>query len=154
MEEVQLRNKAGRIQTFRPMEVAESRQPRWGYRNRHGEARIPDSWHARQCNVDVRLSCIRVGLHRRTMAVPVPLYKPEPQEPLGHIDNHCNLALVRPIIPTQAAVGPAIVQRVPKLGKLACHRPGFLRPMASPPSSPLREVPSSGVLSSMQRQTF
>ena len=43
MEEVQLRNKAGRIQTFRPMEVAESRRPRRDYRNRHGEARIPDS---------------------------------------------------------------------------------------------------------------
>ena len=36
MEEVQLRNKAGRIQTFRPMAVPESRRPRWGYRNRLG----------------------------------------------------------------------------------------------------------------------
>ena len=150
MEEVQLRNKAGRIQTFRLMEVAESRQPRWGYRNRHGEAQMPDSWRARQCNVGVRLPCIRVGLHRRTMAVPVPLYKPEPREPLGHNHNHCNLALVRPIIPRQAAVGPAIVQRVPKLGKLACHRPGNLRLMA-PSSSLLREDTSSRILSSMQR---
>ena len=33
MEEVQLRNKAGRIRTFRPIEVAKPRWPRWGYRN-------------------------------------------------------------------------------------------------------------------------
>ena len=44
------------------------------------------------------------------------------------------------------------MQRDPKLGKLACHRPGYLHPMTSPPSSPLREVPSFGVLSYIQRQ--
>ena len=43
------------------------------------------------------------------------------------------------------------MQRDPKLGKLACHHPGYLRPMA-PTSSPLREDPSSRILSSMQRQ--
>ena len=43
------------------------------------------------------------------------------------------------------------MQRVPKLGKLACHRPGNLRPMA-PSSSLLREDTSSRILSSMQRQ--
>ena len=43
MEEVQLRNKAGRIRTFGPMEVAEPRWPMWGYRNRNGEAQIPES---------------------------------------------------------------------------------------------------------------
>ena len=43
------------------------------------------------------------------------------------------------------------MQRVPKLGKLACHRPGNLRLMA-PPSSLLREDTSSRILSAMQRQ--
>ena len=42
MEKIQLRNKAGRIQTFRPMEVPEPEGPRWGYRNRHGRYRISD----------------------------------------------------------------------------------------------------------------
>ena len=42
MEEVQLRNKAGRIQKSKPMAVPESRRPRWGYQNRHEEARISD----------------------------------------------------------------------------------------------------------------
>ena len=41
MEEVQLKNKAGRIQMFGPMAVAEPRWPGRGYRNRHGEAQIP-----------------------------------------------------------------------------------------------------------------
>ena len=43
------------------------------------------------------------------------------------------------------------MQRVPKLGKLACHRPGNLRLMA-PSSSLLREDTTSRILSSMQRQ--
>ena len=42
MEEVQLRNKASRIQKLRPMEVPEPEGPRWGYRNRHGSYRTSD----------------------------------------------------------------------------------------------------------------
>ena len=37
MEEVQLRNKAGRIRKVQAQVVPESRQPRWGYRNQHGK---------------------------------------------------------------------------------------------------------------------
>ena len=40
MEEVQLRNKAGRIQASKPMAVPESEGPRRGYQNRHGRYRI------------------------------------------------------------------------------------------------------------------